>query len=262
MCWTLYIGTSLQGTGTLVHVWSHTFVTQLSGALCGFLLLYNFLTWFDAEFLGALYCFGLPVGLLFLLCLFVGISVLWCLIKLIWVACRSQLLVWCAAQLPLNSQTSSLTGKLYWLETCPGQCFLPQWFLSQNLHHIGRTKIHHDIKFLQFQVDISQGLPVLIQHFTIHQYSSFLDGNWSIDQIGHAPHWIAVYRNLQISPILCANSCHLWIAPRIHIDPFQSCQNMWLSSYTVDIWSGQWVHIPKSSRIWVFISGIYDIMHH
>ena len=81
-------------------------------------------------------------------------------------------------------------------------------------------------KFLQFQVDISQGLPAPVQHCTICQHSCFLGGNWSIDQSGLAPHWIVVYRNLQTSPILCPDSCHLWIAPRICIDPFQSCQTM------------------------------------
>ena len=108
ICCTLCIGMSLQGIWTPVCEWNcHVYYNGQASYV--FFYCHRFLVLVFAWFSGVLYGFGLPVYLVFLLCLFVGNSVLWCLIKLIWGACRSPAtcLIWCAVAFELSSLFAS-----------------------------------------------------------------------------------------------------------------------------------------------------------
>ena len=160
-----------------------------------------------------MYGFYLLVGLLFLLCLFVGSSVLWCLFKLIWVACGSPVtcLIWCTVAFGLldffTSYLTLLRGNLS-RSTLSSVMVLDTKF----------STCKKSQKMSQWNIYAVLG--------GYHWYCYFLDGSWSKDQIRFTPHWTAIYRNLQTSFKLCQDSFYLWIAPRIHTDPFQSCWTM------------------------------------
>ena len=200
ICYILCIDISVQGIETPVCEWNHhIYCSDLASYVFFYCLQVSWLGFF-AWLSGVLYGFCLPVGLLFLLHLFVGSSVLWCLIKLIWVACRSPAtcLMWCAVAFELSNFFASyltlLAGNLS-RSTLPSVIVLDT---KSSAHKKNQKMSQCNIFTVSGGYFVRFTWPV--QHCTICRHSYFLDENWSKDQTWLAPHWIAVYKNLQTSP--------------------------------------------------------------
>ena len=182
------------------------------------------MTWFVTWLSGVLYGFCLPFGLLFLLCLFVGSSVLWCLIKLIWgcLQISSYLLnMMCSGlwALELFCQLLNTTGREFVQINTSSVIVLDT---NSSSHKKNQKMSQCNI----FTVSEEYFVRFTCTCTALYHSSMLLFPWWKLVKRSN---WagITVYKNLHTSPKLCQNSFHLWITPRIHTDPFQSCQTKW-----------------------------------